>query len=205
LNNLLWLYIGPSATNKNLIDLSNQTKLKFLAINWRKNIKGIGYCQELEDISLFDLTEKDLNFMEMLNSLRSIDIRTGSIANITGLEKSQNLESIFLGNCRKLTSISNLNKMMNLKKIVLDECPKVDDYEKLTELPMLEELDIMSCKKIQSINFINYFPQLKKMILSGDTEISDGDLAPIVNVKEVFYTNRKHYNIKFPPSNWRKF
>jgi hypothetical protein len=75
-------------------------------------------------------------------------------------------------------------------------CPKIEDYDALTNLPNLESLRIVDCKGVPSIKFINNFPALKILSLLGNTDVLDGDMKPAKDIKEVFYNDRKHYNIK---------
>jgi len=205
LTNLEWLSFGISVNTKNKIDLSHQTKLKELNINWRKNIYGIEICEKLEKIGLIDFKEKNLKFIEKLPSLRELVIKTASLNNLAGIEFLGNLEFLHLGNCRRLISIKNINGLKGLKEITLDGCPKVQDYDQLFDLPSIGELTILGDKEISSLKFITNLSSLKRFKMLGKISVTDGDLSPLLNLQEVFYVNKKHYNIKFPPANYSRF
>jgi hypothetical protein len=205
LTNLKYLFIGSSETNKQEIDLSRQTNLVDLSITWRKHISGLEYCRSLEILLLIEFKEKDLSILHKVPALKKLAIKTSSVKTLAGVEICRSIESIFLGNCRSLTSIDALNHLPALRTITLDACTKIDDYEELNDLPALEELEIMNCNSIPSIQFIMNIPSLKKMILGGNTQVADGNLKPILGVKKVFYANHSQYNIQFPPPNWKKY
>lgn len=139
----------------------------------------------------------------MIN-LKVLKIKTASVKDLDGIEHCKSLESLLLGNCRQLKLISRLSHLDRLKKILLNVVTQVSDYEDLFDLPELAEFEIIDCRKISSISFMRHFPSLKKLILTGNTEIVDGDLSALTALEEVFYSNKKHYHIKYPPPNLRK-
>jgi hypothetical protein len=206
LTNLRYLYIGEPTTDNLEIDLSAQTNLVELGLHWRKNIKGLENCSKLHSLFLTEYTEKNLSFIQNAPTVRELIIKTGSMTGLAGIESCQDLESIYLANCRSLKSIGALNHHPNLKSIELDLCggkSGIQDFHKLTDLPGLEKLIVFDCK-LPSIHFITQIPSLKKVILRGRTEIMDGDVRPLLRVPEVNYQNRANYNVPYPPSNLRK-
>ena len=205
LTNLKSLFIGGSVTTKNEIDLSGQVNLIALGIHWRKHVKGLERCKHLQRLLLIEFGETDLTKIRLLTELKNLSIKTSSVKSLDGIEGCKCLESILLGNCRQLKSVVRLNHLHKLRKLALDVATQISDYQSLSDLPALVELEIRDCKKIDSISFIKQFPSLKKMILTGNTEIMDGDLTPVAALEEVFYSNKKHYNLKYPPPNFRTY
>jgi Leucine-rich repeat (LRR) protein len=204
LTRLKWLYIGPTHPMENPIDLSHQTELEDLRVNWRKSITGWERLKRLESLSIMDCTEKSLSFVRPLTALKDLWVGTGSMKDLNGIEGCKGLESIVLGNCRWLATIAGLNHLPNLRKIELDAVSKAKDYDRLDDLPSLAELTIVNCRDIPSIRFIRHFPSLKKMTIVGNTVVADGDLTPALGVEQVFYVNRSHYNVAYPPPNLKK-
>jgi len=198
---LIRLGIDISEGAKKEIDLSHQTNLIELVIAWRKHIKGLEKCQHLEDLLLIEFKEKDLTAITALAALKHLSIKTSSIKDMRGIEGCKKLETLSLGNCRSLISLSALSHLHNLRKIRLNSVPKIGDYDMVSDLPMLTELKIVDCKDIPSISFIRNFPNLKEFILLGNVDVTDGDMTPVKNLDKVFYTNRKNYNISYPPPN----
>lgn len=114
-------------------------------------------------------------------------IKTGSIKTLHGIEGLTNLESVMLGNCRKLTSIVALNSKDKLRSLEIESCRRIQDYEALTHLPCLESLRLTNCNGINSIGFIENFPLLKKIALIGDTKVRDGDMRAPDRINDHFY------------------
>ncbi len=178
------------------IDLSYQKNLETLSLQWRNNIIGIESCKKLKRLCLVDFKENNLGFVKDLNLLEEFKIATSTIKNLEGISNCILLKLLILGNCKFLNSIKSINNLSRLQELEIDTCQKIQDYNMLIDLPNLECLQLTDCKDIQSIQFIRNFPKLKKLIMLGNTNISDSDLKPAKDIEEVIYSHRNHYNIK---------
>jgi hypothetical protein len=194
LTNLKDLSINVQGTNE--IDLSAQTNLEYLSINWRKKISGLNNCTSLHTLWLIEFKEKNLQKIEDLQSLINLNIKTASIESLKGIEKLTSLHSVLLGNCKKLLSIVDLNHLNKLQQLTLDGCPAIKDYDSLKELPGLNSLSLIDCGNIPSIKFIDRLPHLENLSLAGNTVVADGDLIPAKRIKNLEHKHYKHYNIK---------
>lgn len=206
LTNLKALAISTSGDRaEKEIDLGAQTELMELVIQWRKHVSGFENCRSLQKLMLVEFKEKDLAAISLLAALKHLSIKTANIKDLNGIEGCTLLETVMLGNCKGLVSLSGLSHHQGLRKIELDVVTKAKDYDGLTDLPLLAELTIADCKEVPSLAFVRNLPSLKKLVLVGNTEISDGDLTPIGSLEQVFYTNRRHYNVPYPPANlWKR-
>lgn len=189
------LSIGISVKQSNPIDLSNQQELETLGINWRKKITGLENCKRLSLLTLADFKEKDLQKIQGLKNLVELRIKTGTIESLQGADKLTNLQSLDIGNCKKLQSIKAINHLRKLKKIYLDTCPNVNDYQEVTDLPNLETLNLTDCEKVQSLKFIEQYHSLQQISLLGNTMIVDGDLSPAIRIKSLHHKYYTHYNL----------
>jgi len=195
LTNLKKLSINTEGNNE--IDLSNQTNLEYLVIQWRKGkIKGLEHCQRLQTLALIEYKEQDFLPISTLHHLRHLRVKTASVKTLDGLANLPLLEDIFLGYCRHLRSIEAINGRKYLRSVVIDLCGKIEDFDSLSDLPQMEELSLIDCKDIRSISFVRNFPLLRMLRLTGNTNVVDGDLTPTLRIKEVYYPDRKHYNLK---------
>lgn len=188
--------LSLNAWGKKEIDLSRQTNLECLNIQWRKNIIGLEKCINLKRIGLIDWKEKNLRHVGDLRNLQELIVKTASINTLDHIHDLHKLEHILLGNCRYLTYVKGINGLPNLKHIEFWSCTKISDYESLTNLPSLEQLGMTDCKKIASIKFIKNFPRLKRLVMTGNTDVEDGDLLPAKNIEKVICAHRRHYNIR---------
>ena len=197
LTNLRTLKIGASIQEKNIIDLSYQINVANLTINWRRSkIKGLAKCQKITSLCLVEYKEGDFTPISSLGNLESLQVKTGSVNNVDGVENFRKLRHLLLGNCKKLESISNLSELEKLTSLHIEQCPKIKDYGPIGSLLNLENLQIVDCKGVNTIGFIKELFSLKKLSLLGNTDVLDGDLKPAQSVKEVFYKHREHYNVK---------
>jgi hypothetical protein len=188
--------LSISIAGNNEIDLSNQTNLESLSIQWRKGkILGVEKCVKITSLCLVDYSEKDFIPVSSLRSLEVLKVKTALVNNCDGLENLTKLKSILLGNCKKLSSLEGLGKLNNVTSISFDLCPQIKNYDEIGNLHKLEDLQITDCKGVGSIKFIESLVRLEKLSLLGNTDILDGDLMPAKKVKEVFYMHRNHYNV----------
>lgn len=181
---------------KNNIDLSTQTNLEKLSINWRKRISGIDSSPRLSSLCLIEFKERTVEPISSIKSLTELKLKTALIETLDGLNAMGQLQKISIGNCKKIVSVKGINGLPNLRHLELDTCPKVGDYDYLTNLPRLESLTLTDCKDISSIKFIANFPLLKKLVLLGNTVIEDGDLMPAKRIESVEYKHHRHYNVR---------
>jgi hypothetical protein len=178
------------------LDLSCLSKLEYLSVQWRKKIKGLDKCIRLSSLGLIEFKEADLAKLTNLKSLIDVRIKTASIETLDGLSELNNLQSLSVGNCKKLVSIRAINELPQLQHLSFDTCPNIKDYDCITSLPVLQSLSLTDCGSIASIKFIESYPLLSKLSLLGNTVITDGDLFPAKRIKSVEHKHYKHYNIK---------
>ena len=188
--------LSISTDGSNEINLSNLHELGYLSIKWRKKITGLENCTKLSSLTLIEFKERDLQKIQGLTNLVELRIKTGTIENLSGAEKLMNLQSLNLGNCKKLQSIKAINHLLNLKELYLDACPNINDYDEVTDLPNLETLSLTDCGKVQSLKFIERYTALQKLSFLGNTVIVDGDLVPAKRIKSVEHKHYSHYNVK---------
>jgi hypothetical protein len=188
--------LSISLAGNNIIDLSNQTNLESLSIQWRKGkVLGLDKCTKITSLCLVDYSEKDFYPISSLVSLEDLKVKTALINNLLGLENLTELKSILLGNCKKLSSLNGLGILKNVTSLSFDLCPQIKNYDETGNLYNLENLQITDCKGVESIKFIESLAGLKRLSLLGNTDVLDGNLMPAKKVREVFYKHRKHYNI----------
>lgn len=192
--NLKKLSINVEGNNE--IDLSNQVKLEYLSIKWRISIKGLDHCTGLSSLCLIEFKEADLSKASNLKNLTDLRVKTASIQSLYGLQGLVNLQSLNVGNSKKLQSIKAINHLPKLKELYFDTCPNVKDYVEVTDLPNLETLSLIDCGKVQSLKFIERYSSLQKLSLLGNTVIVDGDLVPAKRIKSVEHKHYNHYNVK---------
>jgi hypothetical protein len=200
--NLKKLSINVEGSMK--IDLGGIKKLEHLSIKWRKNIKGVENCISLLSLCLIEYKGKDLMSFQNLCSIKDLRVKTATIESLNGLQHLKKLESLSIGNCKKLISISNISLLPKLKNLELEQCPNIKDFKLLLGLKGLENLSLIDCGEIESIGFIDNMPSLSRLSLIGNTVIKDGDLTSAKKIKTLEHKHYKHYNLKLENLSYNK-
>jgi len=165
---------GISPTMDNEIDLSSQTNVKYLALEWRKNrIKGIEACKEVIDLCLVDFACEDLRIIKGLSKVSRLRIKTGTIRNCSGIEGLSDLKEVAIGYCRRLTSIAAMTGLHELRMINIESSRKIADYELLTDLPKIDVIQLTSCGLIQRFPWKQNLPSLRELRLLVGTKIAE--------------------------------
>jgi hypothetical protein len=189
--------LSIGADGKTPIEFSNLIRLEDLTLLWRKDrIHGLEKCQRLTSLCLVEYEEDDFRPVEKFTGLIQMQVKTGSIQSVKGIESLTNLRSLLLGNCKRLSSLDDLASSKNLSSLRVELCPRLQNYNPVGFLSKLEELEIIDCNGIQTIKFVEKLRALHRLSLLGSTDVLDGDLLPAKHVKEVFYKNRNHYNVR---------
>jgi|GEM_PF-831790 hypothetical protein len=182
---------------RNIIDLQALKNLISLTIHGEKTrFVGIENCVDLKVLNLIDFKADNFLKLNSLVNLRNLTVKTSSVSSCDGLEKLISLETMLLGNCRKLKSIQKIESLINLISIEFISCPSIGNFESVGELKKLEYLNLEDCKDVQNLSFLESLPRLRKLSLLGNTTIVDGNIIPVQKIKEVFYKHRSHYNVK---------
>ena len=162
--------------NSRYLNYQNVTTLKSLALS---NFKG----------------------QDLRNTFSSLELDTLSIIqckvkSLEGIQKSQNMQCLYLYYNRALQDISALLKVKkSLRALRIENCPKIEDFSVLGELKNLELLELSGENELPSLSFLKNMKKLKTFIFSMN--VKDGDLTPCLDLSYVYSKkNRKHYNLK---------
>lgn len=180
----------------------------FTSLDYSK-IKGIeafgiynsGYLNYQNIITLKSLALSNFKGKDLQNTFSSLELDTLSliqckVKSLEGIQKSQNMQCLYLYYNRSLQDISALLKVKNsLRALRIENCPKIEDFSVLGELENLELLELSGGNELPSLSFIKNMKNLKTFIFSMN--VKDGDLSPCLDLSYVYcQKNRKHYNIK---------
>jgi len=102
-----------------------------------------------------------------------------------GLEGCKSLESLLLGNCRKLASVRQIGGHAALRTLQISGSKKISDFDVLDNLPNLEELIMIDCGEMPSLKSLNNFPSLREFRIFGRAKILDDDLSPLEGIETV--------------------
>ena len=150
----------------------------------------------LTGLSFSHYRESDLMKAFSSSVLNTLSIFQSRIKTLDGIQKSPNLQCLYLYYNRTLTDIDALKKVKgSLKALRIENCPQINDFSVLGYLENLELLELSGRNQLSNLNFIKTMKNLKTFIFSMN--VMDGDLSACLNLSYVHcQKSRKHYNLK---------
>lgn len=190
---------GLGITSINLdIDLAHLNTLESLTLSWNKKFKNINQLSNLKGLYIWSYNPKNKNLEEFkelknLESLLLAQCRIESLQGIQHLNKLSFLEIAYLRTLKSLKGIEGLYS--SLKFLKIEACKNIQDFSTIQTLSKLEILSLHRCGEVPSINFIRRLENLEAFSFLG-TNVLDGDISPCTKLKQVYFTNKKHYSHK---------
>ena len=198
--------------------LANLTKLKYLDLrNVAKNGHGIkdlsplAKLTNLEYLNLFKAEPINVNELENLVKLKSLNLGAAKINSVSFASKMINLEYLNLEH-NEFTDVTALEGLVNLKTLLLDSTVKtwitdtsksrIKDISKLNRLTKLEELGV-SNNDIDNIDVVKNFKKLNKFHATNNNITDFESLLSLRGLQEVWIQENKN-NIVKSPENYLK-
>ena len=198
--------------------LANLTKLKYLDLrNVAKNGHGIkdflplAKLTNLEYLNLFKAEPINVNELENLVKLKSLNLGATKINSVSFASKMINLEYLNLEH-NEFTDVTALEDLVNLKTLLLDSIVKtwitdtsksrIKDISKLNRLTKLEELGV-SNNDIDNIDVVKNFKKLNKFHATNNNITNFESLLSLRGLQEVWIQENKN-NIVKSPENYLK-
>lgn len=198
--------------------LANLTKLKYLDLrNVAKNGHGIkdlsplAKLTNLEYLNLFKAEPINVNELENLVKLKSLNLGAAKINSVSFASKMINLEYLNLEH-NEFADVTALEDLVNLKTLLLDSTVKtwitdtsksrIKDISKLSRLTKLEELGV-SNNDIDNIDVVKNFKKLNKFHATNNNITNFESLLSLRGLQEVWIQENKN-NIVKSPENYLK-
>ena len=198
--------------------LANLTKLKYLDLrNVAKNGHGIkdlsplAKLTNLEYLNLFKAEPINVNELENLVKLKSLNLGAAKINSVSFVSKMINLEYLNLEH-NEFADVTALEDLVNLKTLLLDSTVKtwitdtsksrIKDISKLNRLTKLEELGV-SNNDIDNIDVVKNFKKLNKFHATNNNITNFESLLSLRGLQEVWIQENKN-NIVKSPENYLK-
>lgn len=198
--------------------LANLTKLKYIDLrNVAKNGHGIkdlsplAKLTNLEYLNLFKAEPINVNELENLVKLKSLNLGAAKINSVSFASKMINLEYLNLEH-NEFADVAALEDLVNLKTLLLDSTVKtwitdtsksrIKDISKLNRLTKLEELGV-SNNDIDNIDVVKNFKKLNKFHATNNNITNFESLLSLRGLQEVWIQENKN-NIVKSPENYLK-
>ena len=186
--------------NKTPIDFSRFPLLEKCSLSrWHKGFESVFGRMKLKQLSTRRSKNRDFNQHAKLVHLESLHINSAPIPSLEGIENLIKLHSLSLIWMRKLESIEGVQHLDKLTDLDIGCCHNLKSLEPVREMYWLEYLGLDSCGEIESLTPISALTNLKHISLGGSTNILDGDMTPLFNLKNLPYGDivmkgRRHYS-----------
>ncbi|MFE4094611.1 leucine-rich repeat domain-containing protein [Priestia sp. YIM B13484] len=190
---------GLGITSINLdIDLAHLNTLESLTLSWNKKFKNINQLSNLKGLYIWSYNPKNKNLEEFkeLKNLESLLLAQCRIESLQGIQHLNKLSSLEIAYLRTLKSLKGIEGLYSsLKFLKIEACKNIQDFSTIQTLSKLEILSLPRCGEVPSINFIRRLENLEAFSFLG-TNVLDGDISPCTKLKQVYFTNKKHYSHK---------
>lgn len=195
LKSLEYLSVGE---NEQPLDLSAFPKLEEFRGDWHRLLRFPDCMPTLRALHLwkFKPKSKDLGFLPELPALEELGLTQSSIVSLDGLARFSCVRRLHLAYNRALAHLDAIPTLRNLEQLECDRCPKLRNYEVLAKAARLRVLCLHGCGPLASLGFLRSMPQLEAFRFV-DTDVEDGDLSPLINLKQVGFINKKHFSHTF--------
>ncbi len=191
-------YLGFADNKKDVIDLSNFTKIESLACDYSSRLKGLEACKKLKDLTLtgYKTKNKDLSELPFFLEINKFFLFQTDIATLQGIERFSNLKILEIFSAPKLQTIASLQALSNsLEEIQVEQCKNINDFEILEKVQSLKKIIISNSGEIKTLSFVKELPQLEFISFWG-TNVIDGNIKHCEGINYVGFDNKKHYTHK---------
>jgi len=173
--------------------LNNRLNLSNRGIKDITDIDGLENLIELQSLNLNDNQISEIKGLEKLVNLKFLDLRNNLISDIKGLETLTNLYALWLSN-NQIFEIKGLEKLTNLQFLNISN-NQIIDIKGLEMLKKLKELKIHK-NYIQEINGLDSLENLEELNLSSNQITEIKGLENLRNLKILWLDDNKIAEVK---------
>jgi hypothetical protein len=142
--------------------------------------------KDCTEIALWHTKHEDLNFLEMLPNLQSVEFYATHVEDYSALIKIKSLEHLFLNGVKNHENLSFINGFTQIKKLDLLNLPKLINFPNLSDCSNLNELLLWNCKRLTDITNLSLIPNLEELKIV-DTPQKPEDLEFLIKLDNLKY------------------
>ena len=185
------LLLGSQVTSR--LDLSLLPHLNYCHIIHSKKVINIGSLRSLRQLILTGYHAANLEELRALDQLIRLSLINSSINSLNGIQGLSQLETLDLYGLRKLLDLTGLGSLEKLSVLDFEKC-SVNDLSEIANLAKLRSFGLHDCKAIPTLKPIAKLTALDVIYISGNTNILDGDMTPLMGRMDASVATRKHYS-----------
>jgi len=181
------LFIGTTKSKKpNLAPLSKFSKMKAIYLEGqRKNIDVLSQLRNLEEVVLRSITVPNLDFLQPLEKLWSLDIKLGGTKNLSAIEGMTRLKYLELWQIRGLSDISVVSSLTNLQHLFLQSLIQVEGLPDFRKLTKLRRVTLETMKGLQDVSTLRDAPVLQEYTHIAANNLQPNDYLPLLENESV--------------------
>lgn len=165
-------------------------------------------------IALWSTKHKDLNFLEVLSKLNSVEFYSSQIDNFDALSRISTLEHLFLNGIKNHEDLSFINQLTQIEELDLLYLPKLEKFPDLSNCKNLRRIKIWQCKRLKDIQNLALIPNLEEFDIVDTPHIPE-DLEFLIKTPNIKYISaefggakknmqfdellKKHRKVKYKP------
>jgi len=169
--------------------LSRFPRLESLYLEGHTNgITEIGKLHDLKKIVLRSITVPNLDFLQHLKHLWSVDIKLGGIKNFSALAKLPDLKYLELWQVNKLADISFISELKALQNLFIQSLPNVETLPNFEKNVKLRRIYLESLKGLKDSASLKSAPALEEFCYAVAQNQHPQNFIPLLqnqNVKKV--------------------
>ena len=175
------------------IDLAQFPDLQFLFSRTQYNFYNIAMCRSLCTLVVQEWLEDDLTYL-VGSGLRALCILSWRLQHIEGIPALPQLQSLSLGNQRRLSDVHCLRLCCGLESLAIETCNRIP-VSQIPPLPNLRYLELIGSQKADDLSFLENYPRLEYLLLG--IFVVNGNLQGLSKLKHcTLLSDHKHYSIK---------
>lgn len=191
--------INLSTYSKFPVNFKYFPNLTNCGFEWIKNSDSLFECKNLVTLSINKYDKLNTDAFAQLINLEKLTLLNSPVENIKGISLLFRLKYLSIANLNKLTSLEGIEHLQQMKELEIQRCKRIHTISEIFKLKELEKFFLLDCGDIESIRGIENLKKIKSFLFYESTNIMDGDLSSIFNLKNlsnISYQNRKHYTHK---------
>ena len=174
------------------IDISAMRELRYVFSRSLYGFCNVNQAVQLKAIKVGQWSEPDFLYLKGAN-LAAIQILSGKIRDMSGVQQLKNLHFLSIANCRHIKDFSELGGCVKLESLILENCG-TNIAATIPVIPSLKYLNLRTAS-IPDAAWFDSFPNLSYLVL--DAKIADGQIDRLQRLKHcVLMTDRRHYSLR---------
>jgi hypothetical protein len=145
-----------------------------------KNIEVLSTLMGLEDVTLRSITTPDLNYLQPLDKVWSLDVKLGGIRSFAGIEGKQSIKYLELWQIRELSSIEIVAQLPGLQNLFLQSLPRIKAVPSLRASRALRRVELMNMKGLRDFSELEWAPGLEEFALVEGSSQDPQQLLPVL-------------------------